>query len=586
MGYSYDKLKMLEKAIKLIDSDDFNESVPLLKAILEKTRDHKNVSHCSLEYAFIEGQMFEQAIKELSRLAIKLMEAERYSEAVPLLKAILEKDPNYGHASCNLGFCYIELKLLDQAIAVLNEYVAKHPQDANAYHNLGCAYSNQKIYELYELAIQNYTKAIELNPRFVQAYGNRGNCYREQKMYDLAIRDHSKIIELYPKNPLAYNNRGNCYCDQKMYDLAIRDYTKAIELDPKYSPTYNNRGSCYRDQKMYDLAIRDHSKAIELDPKYSPAYYNRGNCYFDQKTCDLAIRDYTKAIELDPKNSLAYYNRGNCYFDQKMYDLAIRDCTEAIELDPKKSSAYNNRGICYLRIGRFDAALDDCCQVAKLRYPQYDPKELVHLIQSNEPEKGVAIFEMLKSKCFEPIFIGELKENFIVMPTINDRLILVLENMHISDTYKRILRQKQGRYKLCFDFTDSEYIFKRCLFHHNDPEGWLPMEEVEKKHIYINKYCKNAKAITVALYEDDEIVAGDVGLMLGDEYTSFTGFKDKSNAGKIMLFLIAEHLVALGVKTWDFGGTSTRWDSYKLEMGCKRFTTEEYMSLRSEKLYR
>jgi len=121
------------------------------------------------------------------------------------------------------------------------------------------------------------------------------------------------------------------------------------------------------------------------------------------------------------------------------------------------------------------------------------------------------------------------------------------------------------------------------MVHYDGPEDLWSLQTLKKGLEHINKYGKNAKAITVALYEDDEIVAGDVGLLLGDEYTSFTGFKEKSNAGKILLFLIAEHLVALGVKTWDFGITTARWDSYKLAMGCKRFTTEEYIALRAGK---
>jgi len=194
----YDKLEMLEQAIDLIDRDDLDEALPLLKTIIEI-----NPKGDFGYFGYIEREMFEQAIEELPCLAIKLMKAQRYNEAVPLLKAILEKEPNCV-ASCNLQYCYFELKLFEQAIAVFNEHVAKYPQDANAYYNLGCAYSDQKIYELYELAIQNYTKAIELDPKHVSAYDNRGNGYRDQKMYDLAIRDHTKAIELDPKHAPAY----------------------------------------------------------------------------------------------------------------------------------------------------------------------------------------------------------------------------------------------------------------------------------------------------------------------------------------------------------------------------------------------
>jgi len=108
----------------------------------------------------------------------------------------------------------------------------------------------------------------------------------------------------------------------------------------------------------------------------------------------------------------------------------------------------------------------------------------------------------------------------------------------------------------------------------------------------LNRKTASPRAVSVALYKDGRLVAGDLGMQIGKIYISFTGYHDEPYAGTVQLILIARYLAENGFVLWDFGPSTARWDAYKLRLGAEKMTTEAYLSLfssinsGSEKIYK
>jgi len=65
------------------------------------------------------------------------------------------------------------------------------------------------------------------------------------------------------------------------------------------------------------------------------------------------------------------------------------------------------------------------------------------------------------------------------------------------------------------------------------------------------------------------LVAGEIGVLAGGVYTSYTGYHDENSAGTAQLILLGRRLKEMGVVLWDLGPSLERWNKYKLNLGAE-----------------
>ena len=76
--------------------------------------------------------------------------------------------------------------------------------------------------------------------------------------------------------------------------------------------------------------------------------------------------------------------------------------------------------------------------------------------------------------------------------------------------------------------------------------------------------------VTVYIKEKNTIIAGEIGYVIGETYTSLSGFcsseKACQNYGTAQLVLLAQCLRAKGFKFWNLGHPNM---DYKIKLGAK-----------------
>ena len=80
-------------------------------------------------------------------------------------------------------------------------------------------------------------------------------------------------------------------------------------------------------------------------------------------------------------------------------------------------------------------------------------------------------------------------------------------------------------------------------------------------------------------YYDGKLVAGELGVITGRVYTSYTGYHDEPYAGTVQLILLARYLQEKRFAFFDYGPSTFEFDTYKLRLGAKKMNSEEYFSL-------
>lgn len=117
------------------------------------------------------------------------------------------------------------------------------------------------------------------------------------------------------------------------------------------------------------------------------------------------------------------------------------------------------------------------------------------------------------------------------------RMILYIDKFKVSKSFKSFL--KKNNYKVTFN-KDFELVINSCanIKRINQKGTWIT-EGLIKSFIDLHKI---GKAISVEVWEDDDIVGGLYGLDLDDVFCGESMFSKSSNASKIALYYLTKEL--------------------------------------------
>jgi len=170
------------------------------------------------------------------------------------------------------------------------------------------------------------------------------------------------------------------------------------------------------------------------------------------------------------------------------------------------------------------------------------------------------------------------QEGLILLPELQFAYaVLFFDDLHISKKVKKLL--KRDDYILSFNSCFDE-VLNGLEKHHKD--NWLKGEyRALLERLYIREF-ENFKLISVELKgkESGELIAAEVGYVIGGTYTSLSGFCSKekrySNYGTLQLVLLAQHLQREGFAFWNLGHP---YMEYKKRLGAKVLEREEFLQL-------
>lgn len=117
------------------------------------------------------------------------------------------------------------------------------------------------------------------------------------------------------------------------------------------------------------------------------------------------------------------------------------------------------------------------------------------------------------------------------------RMIMYTDKFKVSKSFKAFL--KKSNYKVTFN-KDFELVINSCanIKRINQKGTWIT-EGLIKSFIDLHKM---GKAISVEVWEDDDIVGGLYGLDLDDVFCGESMFSKSSNASKIALYYLTKEL--------------------------------------------
>lgn len=156
-----------------------------------------------------------------------------------------------------------------------------------------------------------------------------------------------------------------------------------------------------------------------------------------------------------------------------------------------------------------------------------------------------------------------------------ERFVIFPKEIHISRSMRKYMKKHCFKVVLNRDFADTMH---RCRMKREFNEGTWISDEMEEAYLRLHK---ERFAISVEIYEDDELAGGFYGVTLGKCFFGESMFSEKENGSKTALIAFAQILEQNGFLFIDcqfhtehlesMGGRYISWDEYDelLQRGLK-----------------
>jgi len=172
----------------------------------------------------------------------------------------------------------------------------------------------------------------------------------------------------------------------------------------------------------------------------------------------------------------------------------------------------------------------------------------------------------------------DTKNELILLPELQyEYAVLDFKDLHISKKVQKLINSKKYELKINSKFDEVLDNFSK-----KHKYNWLKGEYTELlKRLYINtKSKKDFEVISIELIckESKELLAGEVGYIIGNTYTSLSGFssdeKIHNNTGTLQMVLLAKYLEEKGFAFWNLGHPHME---YKKRLGCKVYLRNDFL---------
>ncbi|NOT31602.1 MAG: tetratricopeptide repeat protein [Planctomycetes bacterium] len=251
--------------------------------------------------SFVGPRAAQEDVPALAQRAARLVEQQRYSEALLVLDRCLAADAS--KAKLHVSRAFVRNKLGDHAGAVedASRAIELDPQDFGAFYERGFSLYHQREFAR---ALADYDRALALEPGIAALHGERGDLLREMDALGPAVAAYDAAIELRPTWVEAYSGRAQALNSLTDYAAALRDLRRATELAPEVPDLWWLRALSEAQCGDDAAALSSADEFVRLQPDELRAWATglRAVLAWDAGELDLAAELFARAAQGESPN--------------------------------------------------------------------------------------------------------------------------------------------------------------------------------------------------------------------------------------------------------------------------------------------
>jgi len=227
-----------------------------------------------------------------------------YDTAVRCMYLAVDLDPTQTDSLRCLAVALVAAKRFDEAIPVYESLLGAAPEDRTARFNLALALARVLNFRRAEL---EYRRLVESDERFVQAWYNLATLHQAQGKLDDAQRTWRKVLALAPHLPSAHACLAEVLLDLGRAEEAMGAYAEAAKLSPNEVAAWVNLASAAERAGSYGRAVVALQKAARLAPEDADVHARLGNVLIELHRATNrrvflldAVAAWRESVRLDP----------------------------------------------------------------------------------------------------------------------------------------------------------------------------------------------------------------------------------------------------------------------------------------------
>jgi predicted O-linked N-acetylglucosamine transferase (SPINDLY family) len=287
----------------------------------------------------------------------------RWSEAEPMCRSVLEREPGDLGALSLLGIILAQTRRPQEAAELLGRVVAALPDSADAHTNHG---NVLRALNRHHEALACYERSLALKPDSAEAHYNRALALNDLGQHDRALESYQRALALKPDHAAAWNNRGGLLHKLARHEEALASIDRAIALQPRLAAAHSNRGITLHLLGRLEEALASYDHALALRPNDAEAHARRGDTLRELEQFDEAVASYDRALALQPNHAEAHADRGATLTAIGRYAEALASYDRALAIDSQCLNAHVNRGVTLHDLKRFHDALASLDEAIRL----------------------------------------------------------------------------------------------------------------------------------------------------------------------------------------------------------------------------
>jgi tetratricopeptide (TPR) repeat protein len=306
----------IKLAIFLIESEKYDPAVTVLENLLQQSPDNRYVKKMLIEVMLLSNRD-----TEVKEILDRLTETEGKNIEFNFLK----------------GKYFLKTMAYHAALSQFQMVLEKEPDFSLAYYFQGISYlaGGQK-----NLGEKSLIKCLILNPTFTAAELILADIYYKNCNLDLALEYAERIREREPGNFRAHLIMGNIYLAKNQYENAISNFQAAQQLNPELvTPLYYMALSSYLLGNT-DKSLHLYQTLLMKDHNLADAALQYSRLLTRTERSNDAIQFLKNAISRQPSNHYLYHILGETYLAAGKREEASESFQLALSKEPGLKSSY------------------------------------------------------------------------------------------------------------------------------------------------------------------------------------------------------------------------------------------------------
>ena len=299
--------------------------------------------------------------------ADELIQKHDYAAAEPLLRKIVEGDPQNYVAWFDLGFVENGLGKVEESIAAYRKSVAAKSDVFESNLNLGLqlAKTGQPDAEKFLRAATQLKPTSHVDEGHARAWLSLANVL-EASQPEEALAAYRQAAALQPKDPEPHLAAGHLFEEANKFADAEQEYKQALALDPA-SDALTALANLYMQGRRFPDAEEYLRKLVAAHPEQAAAHVQLGRVLAAEGKNDEGIAELQAGAKLAPGDMSVQRDLADLYVAAGKNDLAESTYRALVTARPQDAELHRGLGQALLRQKKFADAQQEFLAAIKLK---------------------------------------------------------------------------------------------------------------------------------------------------------------------------------------------------------------------------